>query len=344
MLVKDTRSLSEKVLLFRSRFKGLEHVYGTYDPRMGRCWQVKQPVSDSVVLNHLTGRRPLGLYFLTGTHTRALVVDYDVDDANAPLDLVSLAAHYGIPAYIEKSKQKGFHVWVLFSPPGVTAAKARAVALHILGEAGHKAEVFPKQDAIDLSRGEYGNFINLPFFGPLVALGRTVFVEPKHGLKPARNQWDYLEQMNLVSESVLDDIIAANEIAAGPNNGSTSPLILGTVEPAWTLPPCARRMLEEGVTDFQRVACFRLAILLRRIGMPMDLVAATLMAWRDKNRPARGKGRLTDPEVRSQAAYAFARDYRGYGCDEPAVAPFCFPECGVRKHHGLGKSGDLEKA
>jgi len=86
---------------------------------------------------------------------------------------VNRAAHYGIESYIEVSKSKGYHVWVFFPPEGVPAAKARAVVKHILAEAGQKPEVFPKQDAIDTSRGEYGNFVNLPLFGRCPTSGHT---------------------------------------------------------------------------------------------------------------------------------------------------------------------------
>jgi len=56
------------------------------------------------------------------------------------------------------------------------------------------------------------------------------------------------------------------------------------------LPPCARKILAEGVSAYQRVSCFRLAVHLKRNGIPYDLVVAVLKAWAKKNRPADGKG------------------------------------------------------
>jgi len=329
MLERDPRSTAKKVELFRACFSGLEHVYGTYDPDSGRSWQVKQPVTDEVIVNHIMGRTPLGRYLLTGTHTRAIVIDYDDDVPDPPVEFLNQATHYGVPSYIEISKTKGFHVWVFFEDDGVPALKARGVVKHILDEIKHKAEVFPKQDVIDLSRGEYGNFINLPLFGRLVLEGRTLFVDPTNGLRPVPNQWKLIEALRRVGESLLDEIIEINEIEIGCPKDSAADLVLGTVEQGWGLPPCARRMLAEGVTDNQRVSCFRLAVHLKRQGVPFDIAVAALREWSKKNRPAGGKRVITATEIKAQTTSAFDKDYRGCACADPAIAPFCEPGCPI---------------
>ena len=55
---------AEKIAIFRDCFTGLNHVYGTYDPQSGRACQKKEPVTDEVILAHLTGRQPYGVYLL----------------------------------------------------------------------------------------------------------------------------------------------------------------------------------------------------------------------------------------------------------------------------------------
>jgi hypothetical protein len=329
MIERDPRSAAEKVRLFRSRFSGLEHVYGTYDPGSGRSWQVKQPVTDAVVFEHLHGERPLGIYLLTGTHTRALVVDYDRDDPFLPIEFANRATHYGIDSYIETSKKKGFHVWIFFESKGVPASKARAVARHIIKDAGQNAEVFPKQDAIDLNQG-YGNFVNLPLFAPLAIQGRTVFVDLKSGLRPVPDQWRYIEQMKFIPESLLNEIIQVNEIHVGSPEVREMSRSLGTFQPAWTLPPCARRTFEEGVRENQRVSCFRLAVHLQRLGLPFDIAVAALEEWARKNHPTEDKRIITTTEIKAQASSAYLKKYCGCGCEDPAVAPYCDPLCAVR--------------
>jgi len=92
-------------------------------------------------------------------------------------------------------------------------------------------------------------------------------------------------------------------------------------------PPCAQRMLAEGVSDYQRVTCFRLAVQLKKAGLPEDLAVATLKAWAAKNRPAGEKRVITEDEILAQVTGAYSRDYRSCGCGGPKVAAYCDPDC-----------------
>ena len=144
------RSSAQKVTIFKGLFTGLRNVYGTYDLQTGRVRQVKAPVTDDVLLAHLSGRRPYGVYLLTADRTGALAVDFDDDDLHLPITFVARAQHHGLSAYIERSKSKGYHVWMFFGEGGVVARKARLVASKILTEMERLGtEVFPKQDVLD---------------------------------------------------------------------------------------------------------------------------------------------------------------------------------------------------
>ena len=261
------RSTADKIALFRRRFSGLDYVYGTYDPGTGRACQVKAPVTETVILSHLQGKKPYGVYLLVNDKTRAAAVDFDHDDPLPVLEFVDAARHYGLPAYVERSKSKGYHLWLFFDEGGVLAAKARAVIRRILEEIGAAGvEVFPKQDSLGVGTF-YGNFINAPLFGALVPNGRTVFVDPAVGLRPFPDQWEVLANVELISERKLDEIIEMNGIS--PGSRPFEPVIQrgeGSTAPRGGLAPCARRMLQEGVRENQRVACFRLAIHLRKKG------------------------------------------------------------------------------
>ena len=101
------RETAEKVGIFRKLFTGLPQAYGTYNPVSGRTRQVKAPVTDKVLLDHLTGRQPYGVYLLTKDRIRAAAVDFDQDDPELPVRFVTASKHYDIPAYIERSKSKG---------------------------------------------------------------------------------------------------------------------------------------------------------------------------------------------------------------------------------------------
>ena len=337
----NNRSTAEKLAIFRRCFGGLKHVYGTYDLRTGRARQVKQPVTDRVLLRHLQGKQPYGVYLLVEDRTTAVVADFDEKDTWLPLQFIRQAHHYRISAYLERSKSKGWHVWIFLATPGVLAAKARRVAIRILDDIGATTvEVFPKQDALDGDR-RYGNFIYAPLFGALVPQGRTVFVDPEKGLRPVPDQWSFLEGVERVGESLLDDIIEINQLGEGSPDGtqSRSTEEIGRSTISFGLLPCARRMLAEGVTAYQRVACFRLAVHLRRLGIPQDLALAVLRAWAGKNRPRESRWIITPDEIAKQTQCAYAKTYRGFGCEEPAFAPFCRSDCPI---HAKGKQASQQ--
>ena len=211
---------------------------------------------------------------------------------------------------------------------GVLATKARLVVRYILEEIRQpNAEVFPKQDRLD-TRTAFGNYIYAPLFGALVPEGRTVFLDPRLGLTPFTDQWQFLENVERVREEQVDEIIELNEL--GQLDGRTDALPQrrsGKTLPAFGLPPCAQRMLADGVTEFQRVSCFRLAVQLKKAGLPEDIAVASLRAWAAKNRPARGRRVIMEAEILAQVVGAYSKDYRSCGCDDPAVAPYCDPGC-----------------
>jgi hypothetical protein len=202
---------------------------------------------------------------------------------------------------------------------------------HILEEIEYPhIEIFPKHDVLD-TRASYGNFINAPLFGNLVPLRKTVFVET-HTLKPYPNQWEFLESIERVDEQVLDEIIELNDLSIT----HTQPNQLSSYSDnenlnRFSLPPCAQKMLQDGVTHFQRVSCFRLAVHLKRLGLPYDVAMAALKVWMLKNNPCDGKKTITKREIIEQTSYAYNKNYRGYGCDEEAIAPFCRPDCPLYK-------------
>lgn len=318
----------EKLALFRRFFTGLRKVYGTYDPASGHVRQVKAPVTDRVLLDHLRGIQPYGVYLLFGNRTRAIAVDFDHQDLNTPVIFVETAQHYGLSAYIERSKSKGHHVWMFFPEQGVIARKARRVVQHILSEIQHPlTEVFPKQDVLD--KVSYGNFINAPLFARLVPQDRCVFMNPADPTKPCSNQWTFLRGIQIVTPATLDEIIVINDL--DPADAPALPANINlSGKSSLGLAPCLQRILAEGVQDNQRVACFRVAVGLRKAGIPQDLAVETLKAWAGKNQPQPPKQVIGNEEIRSQVSGAYMKKYRGLGCEDPAIAVFCDPDCPVR--------------
>jgi hypothetical protein len=333
------RTTAQKLELFRSCFSGLKHVYGTYDPRTGRVRQVKEPVTDQVLLSHLQGQQPFGVYLLVEDRIGALAVDFDVDDPNLPLAFVAAAEALGLSAYIERSKSKGHHVWVFFEPPGALAANARRVVKLILERIGQpNVEIFPKQDRLDTAR-QYGNFINAPLFGRLVPQGRSVFLDPTSELSPYPDQWELLSGVRRVPEAALDDVlktVVPAPVLAAPAQARSGG---DAASRGYGLPPCARRMLACGVDRYQRVVCFRLAIHLKLVGIPQDLAVVLLKAWSTKNHPP-AKQIITPSEIDEQVRDSYAKGYRSCGCEDPQIKRFCDSSCPLHQHREASqKSG-----
>ena len=340
---KVKRNTTEKIRIFKSLFMGLRNVYGTYDTRTGKVRQEKVAVTDEVILAHLAGKQSYGVYLLTGDKTGALAVDFDENELCLPISFVAGARRYDMPAYIERSKSKGYHVWIFFEQGGVLARKARIVAHKILADMGRsETEVFPKQDV--LTDGvSYGNFIHAPLFGALVRKGRTVFVDPVEPTKVYPDQWDLLERVQRVADVRLDGVVRSckltqqSPVDQKPKSENRSQLD-GNTSP-FGLPPCVRRMLAEGVTSNQRVSCFRLAVQLKRNGMPYDLVRIVLKAWAQKNRPEDGKRIITDREIEYQTKCAFEKTYRSFGCEDPAIAAHCDRNCPLHSYTRARRGG-----
>jgi hypothetical protein len=321
---------TSQIRLFRSLFTGLNRIYGSYVPETGRCFQVKQPVTDEVIHNHLAGHRPYGVYLLDGDLTRAVVADFDHEETENPMAYCAHARHYGISAHLARSRRRGWHAWTFCESNGIHAAVARAAVHLILSEVTtDHVEVFPKQDRLS-SPSDSGCFINAELFGRLVPLGRTVFVDPDQGLRPYPDQWAFLASIVRVTEQELRTILELNDTCLDADN---TPAPRNHVMPSRTygLPPCAQRMLAEGVSENQRVACFRLAVQLRKAGLPQDLAEAALLKWACKNKPLHGKGIITAEEIIDQTAYACRRPYRACGCEDPAVIPFCDASCALHR-------------
>lgn len=319
----------QMVNIFRNLFFGQSHIYGTYDST-GRARVVKAQVTEKVIWSHISGIQPYGVFLLVKDRIRAIAVDFDTKTRMAPADFVFRSKHYSISAYIERSKSKGYHCWIFFNESGVLARKARLVVNHILEDIqALDVEVFPKQDALD-GNVRFGNFINAPLFGRLVAKGKTVFIDLKTFM-PYPNQWEVLGSVNRVSESTLDEVIELNNLSMPPSYHFTSRGSENGNKGRFSLPPCARKILHNGVSQYQRNSCFRLAVHLKRLGMPYDVAVAALKTWALKNRPLNGKGVIRDSEILSQTYSAYNHSYTGYGCKSEAVRPFCDHSCPVMK-------------
>lgn len=240
---------AEKVALFRTLFRGREDVYPVlwvndrigkkgYSPAVKGGWigpSDKQrdylPLTDETIQAHLSGQKTIGVYPLLWDDT-CWFLACDFDGADWPEDAVGYWAacrHYGVPAYLERSRSgAGCHVWIFFTRP-VPAISARRLGASLLREtmaARGGLEIasydrfFPNQDI--LPKGGFGNLIALPLQKACRALGNTEFLDPTT-LQTLSDQWVFLSQIKRLSPDQVDGFLQKlPPVAVGMGSASAS--------------------------------------------------------------------------------------------------------------------------
>lgn len=155
--------LPEKTVTeFITLFRGRGDAYGSDN---GEC--IKAPLDRDRFIGHLEGTELIGVYPIVPGAAGGQVVwgcsDFDngeesIHDAVKLRDTFDAA---GVTAWIERSRSKGFHVWV-FAERIVSAQAMRNMflAAHQVAQV-HPKEVNPKQGA--LKPGQFGNYVRLPY-------------------------------------------------------------------------------------------------------------------------------------------------------------------------------------
>lgn len=151
----------ELVTRFLKLFRGRGDVYGSEE---GSC--VKQALTTQVFARHLAGEEPIGVYPMVPIrgdwYTIWGCTDIDTGDLGAAINLRDAFNAAGVHAYIEKSRSKGYHVWVFAEQP-VLARDMRRMFLAAHQVADYPArEVNPKQETL-AGINQYGNYVRLPY-------------------------------------------------------------------------------------------------------------------------------------------------------------------------------------
>ena len=114
--------------------------------------------------------------------------------------------------------------------------------------------------------------------------------------------WALIDSIGRVGEDTLDWIIQPNDLEKENYKNQDNKTDINNTHnvTGYSLPVCIRRMLNEGVTFNQRVACFRIAVHLKRVGLPYDAVIAILTNWRLKNHPKKIKEQSPQARLKSK--------------------------------------------
>lgn len=344
----------EFVRAFRELFDGRRDIHG--EPLgSARGGFVKEEVTDDVVRDHLDGRRRIGIYTVVGSRVKWCCVDLDIPgDIAHGWTLAKLIAarlrHYGFAPLIERTRTKGWHVWLFFAG-WIEAWKVRRVVEDLVVKLDLRehltvpplqspVEVFPKQDRVP--EGGAGNYVNLPLHGEDAPEGRTCFYAVAPDGSPALlADWTPFD-VEYTTEAAVDELIELSGIQP-PTVATPRPVLapatsgdgtheVGTrkIQQLW---PCGLKMLKDGVGEGSRNECtFRLAVQFKHLGYTLDETLAQLAKWNDRCAPP-----TPAKEFRQTVASAYDPRHKAesYGCDKPQIVPFCVKcDCAIyRKDH-----------
>ena len=155
---------------FKTFFSGNEDSYILLN---GKDYVTKhETVTKELYQQHLEGKLSLGIIPITKDNTcRFAVIDDDShkSDKSKPIQpydynkLNKKIKILGLPLTVYKSKSGGAHIKLLLDKY-YPAYKVRNILKKIAYQlCDGTPEIFPKQDKIDLSKGETGSAINLPY-------------------------------------------------------------------------------------------------------------------------------------------------------------------------------------
>ena len=118
------------------------------------------------IRRHLGGTTPTGVYPYVNGYVHWGCVDFDEGEERSWVHAVNLhnaLAAFGIQGWIERSRSKGYHVWVFGEGwvPAPTMRRALLVACQVAG--APTREVNPKSET--LADGQLGNYVRLPYPG-----------------------------------------------------------------------------------------------------------------------------------------------------------------------------------
>jgi len=157
-------------------FAGFESVHGTHGQPAQKVdsvkWEIRstaktlrQPVTRELWEAHLAGKRPLGVIPIREDGMcRWGSIDYDVYDEDLD-SVIARVEEAKLPLLPGRSKSGGLHLW-LFLSAWTPAADVQAALSDIAARLGISgSEVYPKQTAIMVERGDLGSWMVMPYYG-----------------------------------------------------------------------------------------------------------------------------------------------------------------------------------
>jgi hypothetical protein len=160
---------------FMELFHGLERAYGTYDLRkksargdkkiLGEAVTLREPVTKQLWEDHLAGRRGLGIIPIRDDCTSYFgAIDVDIYEGLDVREVLKKINSNELPLTACRTKSGGLHLYTFLNEP-TPARVVRQKLSHYAAILGYAdSEIYPRQDEVLASRGDMGQWINMPYF------------------------------------------------------------------------------------------------------------------------------------------------------------------------------------
>jgi len=270
-----------KLQILQKFFKCRESAYITWNPSKQSYQKIQKPLTGDVLASHLNGGLPLVAYAITEDNLCYFgAFDIDRDDEQGrqvTVNLKRVLEHFQIPALIEHSGGKGYHLWTLFAP--VPSYKAHMLLIRLYNYVREETpvpieevpvEIFPKQPRIT-NEAPFGNAIKLPWGKHPKTHRRTFFLN--ENFQPHGNQEELFTNIKPLHEEKIDEIL--NEIGYPKETQERTqdkPLGHETQE----IVDMLSNPLREGS---RRPTLVKLAGYLRYRGIPKEVALRLLVPW-----------------------------------------------------------------
>lgn len=251
------------------------------------------PATEDDYHQHLAGKRGLGLVPVrTDGSCRFAAIDIDIDNINHQL-LYEQLVQKRVPLTCCRSKSGGAHLYMFMAEPGIQARVVVPVLKRWAGILGYPtAEIFPKQLAV--SKGNKGNWINLPFFGGDATTRYAIGPNGSLNLDEFLSSISYWDGVDSVSSTADLNVLQHAQ-----------------------MPPCLQKLTDEGLPEGQRNnGIFQFAVFYRK---------SSPNGWEDKVR-AHNQSFVNPPlprqEIETIIKSAGRTKYQ-YACQQEPIKSRC---------------------
>lgn len=308
----------------------------------GNYYPVRRPITDDDIAEHLEGFASYGTYVIepapawnpdlptewaqiaVSNTVKYIVFDLDTHDEAALEHLIKCCERFALSAHLddpdardslllERSGNKGWHVWMFLSAP-VPARQVRAwIARDFPWEVSTPLEVFPKQDTVD--EGGFGNLVKLPL-GVHAVSGKKSEIVSVQGWPSVLEEIVPLDAglVPAIAGPVTDGVVfhptssGVGQAALVPPSGRPAPGQGGSPSTPF---PCIDLALYGPVGQGYRDRMIhRLALYLFSHGMAEDLAEEQCLRANENYDPP-----LPERDVRMKVRSAYRGRQRGAGCN-----------------------------